>query len=110
MFNRYWRSYPWYIQLVQFIALLLVLVSFFVMGLTPVVLKAMKVSVEEITSIHADSSRNVINAAMWIQFFSSLAFFCSLHFCLPILLTPNPLNILVCKNQADEFTGFFAFY
>jgi membrane protease YdiL (CAAX protease family) len=33
MFNRYWRSYPWFFQLFQLIILLGVLFSFFVMGL-----------------------------------------------------------------------------
>lgn len=106
MFNRYWRSYPWYIQLVQFIALLLVLVSFFVMGLTPVVLKAMKVSVEEITSIHADSSRNVINAAMWIQFFSSLGIFLLPALLFAYFTHPKPTQYLGLQKPGRRIHWF----
>jgi len=75
MFNRYWRSYPWFFQLVQFIILILVLASFFVFAMTPLVLNGMKVSAEDIMGLNEHSSRNVINAALIVQLLTSVGIF-----------------------------------
>ena len=75
MFNRYWRSYPWFFQLVQFIILIIVLASFFIFALTPVVLNVMKVSMNEIIGMSAQSARKVIDAALVIQFFTAIGIF-----------------------------------
>ena len=48
MFNRYWRSYPWYFQLLQFIILIAVMASFFVFALTPLLMNMMGVAITDI--------------------------------------------------------------
>lgn len=81
MFNRYWRSYPWFLQLVQFIILIAVLASFFVFGITPVVLNAMHVSANDVLAISEKSPRRVVDAALLMQVLISTGIFV-----LPVLL------------------------
>jgi uncharacterized protein len=75
MFNRYWRSYPWFLQLVQYIILLAVLASFFVFALAPIVLNVTGTSLADIQDLNEKSPRNVINAFMWIQCLTSIGLF-----------------------------------
>ena len=75
MFNRYWRSYPWYFQLLQFIILIAVMASFFVFALTPLLMNMMGVAITDITSINENSPRRVIDAALLFQFFSAIGIF-----------------------------------
>lgn len=81
MFNRYWRSYPWFFQLLQFIILIVVMASFFVVALTPVVLNLMHVSIEALKDVNEKTPRHVINAFLVIQFLTSIGIFL-----LPVLL------------------------
>lgn len=94
MFNRYWRSYPWYIQFIQFLALLLVLVSFFILGLTPVILKIFQVPVEALRDLQESSPRNVINAAMLMQLFSSVGIFLAPALLFAYFTHPRPVAYL----------------
>src|SRR5690606_1765449 len=72
MFNRYWRSYPVFMQIIQLGILLLVLFSFFGMGITPVILKLSHVSQEVFLNISNTSPPTVINAALWVQFATAM--------------------------------------
>jgi len=75
MFNRYWRSYPWYFQLLQFIILIAVMASFFVFAMGPLVLKQMGASIADIVSMSENSPRRVIDAALTFQFLSAIGIF-----------------------------------
>lgn len=75
MFNRYWRSYPWYFQLVQFIILIAVLASFFLFALTPIVLKLQGVALQDVVDMTDKSPRRVIDAALIIQFLTACGIF-----------------------------------
>jgi membrane protease YdiL (CAAX protease family) len=81
MFNRYWRSYPWFFQLLQFIILIVVMASFFIVALTPVVLNLMHVSIDALKDVNEKTPRAVINAFLLIQFLTSIGIFL-----LPVLL------------------------
>ena len=81
MFNRYWRSYPWFFQLVQFIILIAVLASFFVFAITPMVLNVMHVTTNDVIAISDKSPRNVVDAALITQVLVSIGIFV-----LPVLL------------------------
>lgn len=81
MFNRYWRSYPWFFQLLQFIILIVVMASFFIVALTPVVLNLMHVSIDALKDVNEKTPRPVINAFLVIQFLTSIGIFL-----LPVLL------------------------
>jgi uncharacterized protein len=75
MFNRYWRSFPWFLQFIQFIILIAVLASFFVFALTPLILKLTDVSANDVVGLSEHSPRKVINAALLIQFLTSIGIF-----------------------------------
>jgi membrane protease YdiL (CAAX protease family) len=75
MFNRYWRTYPWYFQLLQFIILIAVMASFFVFALSPLLMNLMGVPLTEIVAMSENSPRKVINAALLFQFFSAVGIF-----------------------------------
>ncbi len=75
MFNRYWRVYPWYFQLVQFIILMLVVGSFFLLAVGPVGLQVMGVTAAELGGLSEDSSRRVVNGALMYQFFTATGVF-----------------------------------
>lgn len=75
MFNRYWRSYPWYIQLIQFIVLMVVMFSFFGLAVPSVILKMNDIGLDQILSVDEHSPRKMINTLMWLQFFQTLGLF-----------------------------------
>lgn len=95
MFNKYWRSYPWFFQLIQFIILIAVLASFFVFALTPVILHFFGVALNDIVTLSDKSPRNVINAALLVQFFSSVGIF----------LLPALLFAYFTHPQAGKYLG-----
>jgi len=94
MFNRYWRSYPWFFQLVQFIILILVLSSFFVLAVTPVTLKLMNVSAADIMSISESSSQKVINVALLLQLFTATGIFLLPAVLFAYFTHPRPVRYL----------------
>lgn len=102
MFNRYWRSYPWYIQLIQFTALLLVIASFFVLGLTPAIMKLLQVTIDDLRYISESSPRNVINANMLIQLFSSLGIFLAPALLFAYFSHPRPLAYLGLRKPGKK--------
>lgn len=75
MFNRYWRSYPWFFQLLQFIILIMVLAAFFLLAVAPFLLHVLHVSADQILGISEQSPRNVINAVLIVQFFTATGIF-----------------------------------
>lgn len=75
MLNRYWRSYPWYLQLVQFIGLMLIVASLFAVAIPPVLLKLMNISTQDFLNLSDSSPRKIINVGLAVQFFSSIGIF-----------------------------------
>ncbi len=97
MFNRYWRSYPWFFQLLQFIILLMVLASFFIFALTPLVLKALNVPATELINLNENSPRPVINAMLIIQTLSSAGIFLLPALLFAYFTHPRPMDYLGLK-------------
>lgn len=94
MFNRYWRTYPWYIQLFQFIILMMVFFSFLGMGMTPLILKWFNVSAESFQSLNEKSPRNSINAGLIIQLFTASGLFLLPPLLFAYFTHPRPLDYL----------------
>lgn len=94
MFNRYWRTYPVFMQIIQLGILLLVLFSFFGMGITPVILKLTHVSQEAFLNLSDQSPRNVINAALWVQFITAMGIFLLPAFLFAYFTHPRPAEYL----------------
>lgn len=84
-------------QMLQFIILLAVMFSFFGLGLTPVVLKWMNVSPDALASLSDTSPRNVINAALVLQFLSALGIFMVPALLFAYFTHPRPIAYLGLK-------------
>lgn len=102
MFNRYWRSYPWYLQLLQFIGLMLMVASLFALALPPVLLKLTHISAEDILSLSESSPREVINVGLAIQFFSSLGIFLLPALLFAYFAHPRPKAYLGLRNPGKS--------
>src|SRR5215216_4323934 len=76
MFNRYWRSYPWWMQLIQLIILIGVLFFFFVSGIGYVLItQVVGLSLSGIAEINSSSPTNVLQAAFVLQVLFQLGVF-----------------------------------
>jgi len=51
MFNKYWREYPWFFQLIQFVLLVFICVAFFSVVIAFVVPLMTNVQISEIQKI-----------------------------------------------------------
>ena len=75
MFNKYWRTYPWPIQLLQFIVMVAIMASFFAFTVPLLLYKQMHISTEAILTLSDQSPRRIINAMLVGQIFSSAGLF-----------------------------------
>ncbi len=94
MFNRYWRVYPWGMQLFLFVMMILTLASFasyLVLALVP---KLSGVSFADLTQLNAASSINVIRAALLAQGVSHLGTFALPGLLFGLTTHPRILNYL----------------
>ncbi len=97
MFNRYWRDYPWFLQLVQFIILTFVMFSFFVLGLGTVVVPMLTgYRLEQVATISSESPFLLRQAALLWQFLYSLGTF----------LIPPLLFAYVTHPRPSTYLGF----
>jgi membrane protease YdiL (CAAX protease family) len=95
MFNRYWRSYPWWLQLIQLIILISVLFSFFVFGLGyGLVPKLMGVSLSDISVVNSGTPRPVINTVLVIQVLFSISVFLLSSLLFAYFTHPRPAEYL----------------
>lgn len=108
MFNRYWRTYPWFFQLIQFIILIAVLASFFVLAMTPLVLKWFQVSPESIQAINEHSPMKVIDSAMAIQFLSAVGIFLLPALLFAYFTHPNPKEYLGLRKPGKPIHWLLA--
>jgi len=75
MFNRYWRTYPWLFQLLQFVILIFIFSFFFMGAVAPFAMFQLGVSAEDILSLSEESPRRIINAALLVQFLNAAGIF-----------------------------------
>ena len=97
MFTRYWRSYPFWLQLALFMLMVFTLISFSYVLLLLIVPKCTGVQINEITALSQGSTRKVINAAMLAQALSSIGTFLIPAFLFAYLATPRPAEYLGLK-------------
>lgn len=75
MFNRYWREYPGWMQFLQFVILLTISASFFLLAGSQVVAKITGSDVTAILGISKDSPQKLINAFLVLQLISTVGTF-----------------------------------
>lgn len=84
-------------QMLQFIFLMLAMFSFFGLALTPLILSLLNVSSDAFISLSENSPRNVINAALWMQFFSAIGIFLLPALLFAYFTHPRPMEYLGLK-------------
>lgn len=101
MLSKYWRSFPWYIQFLQFFVLMVVLFSFFALALVPLALNLMHVNGDELVKMNQDSPIRVINAALLVQFISALGIFLLPALLFAYFTHPRPAKYLGLTRPAN---------
>lgn len=94
MFNKYWRSYPYLLQLFLLIMMIFTLLSAATYIAFSVPQMITGVSTEEITNISTASSQKILNAARLQQLLFSLIFFSGVAFLYAYASHPRPLKYL----------------
>lgn len=74
MFNRYWREYPWYFQLFQYIIFIFVFASLFGGVVAPLLVPVMS-GVSGAVKLEAGSTPAQVNAVLWTQAISHVGLF-----------------------------------
>lgn len=103
MFNRYWREYPGWMQLLQFIILLMISVYFFAVLASKAVVLLTGVSQEAITNVNTGSPANVINAVLFIQFISAVGIFLFPALVFAYFTHPRPAKYLGIVKPRKPF-------
>lgn len=98
MFNRYWREYPWMFQLMQFILLLLIIASFFMLAVIPVLVKLTGIPAAASLTVNEASSPNIIQASLLYQIMGTLGIFLVPALLFGYFTHPRPLQYLGLKQ------------
>lgn len=75
MFNRYWRDYPWFMQVVMLMLLFFTLASFFTYLILTILPTATGITSKEFLSLGPDSSLRVIRTGLLAQALSHIGTF-----------------------------------
>jgi membrane protease YdiL (CAAX protease family) len=76
MFNRYWREYPWLLQLLLFVIMIFILAGFFMKVVAPLTVTLLTdVRNLDLRALSPESPRPMIRAALIWQALSSVAIF-----------------------------------
>lgn len=102
MFNKYWREYPWFFQLIQFVLLVFICVAFFSVMIAFVVPLMTNVQISEIQKIVYDSKPNVRIAFLLFQGFSQLFVFLIPCAMFAYAVHPRPLQYLGITQPANN--------
>jgi membrane protease YdiL (CAAX protease family) len=94
MFNRYWRSYPWYFQMFQFMILIGIMFSFFVGVLGGMVLKSNGYTQASILGLNEHSSYNLVQVARLMQGIISIGLFLVVPLLFAYVTHPRPAQYL----------------
>lgn len=101
MFNKYWREYPWFFQLIQFIILLFICSVFFIIVSKFAVPVLTGVSLEEIIGINADSSPKVRLAMFLFNGMGHMGIFLIPCLLFAFATHPRPAQYLGMKPVAN---------
>ncbi len=102
MFNRYWRSYPWYFQLFQLIILMVVLLSFFGLMNVMLVPKITGFELNDALNITKDSPYMLRQAALLAQALSSFGLFIAVPLLFAYATHPRPAEYLGLRKPGKS--------
>lgn len=103
MFNRYWRSFPWYLQLLQLIILVAIMFSFFALGLGTVLIpKLTGYTLTQVAGIEKDSPYMLRQAALLWQFLYSFGTFFLPPLLFAYAMHPRPAEYLGLRRPGKS--------
>lgn len=94
MFSKYWRSYPWWLQLILYILMIFTLASFFTIISILLVGKYTGVDSTQLTYITEKSPQRLIDGALITQVLISIGVFLLPALLFAYLVTPRPRQYL----------------
>jgi membrane protease YdiL (CAAX protease family) len=94
MFNRYWREYPWFFQLTQYIIFIFVFASLFGGVIGPLLAPILGGGVKDVVNITATSTQAEVNTVLWIQAFGHFGMFMFPAVLFAYLMHPRPTEYL----------------
>ncbi|MEI8279460.1 MAG: CPBP family intramembrane glutamic endopeptidase [Bacteroidota bacterium] len=94
MFNRYWRVYPWFLQLFLFIMMIFILFYFFSIFTFILIPKITHIPVSVISTLNENSPRSYIQVGLLTQFITHASIFLLPSFVFAYLTHPRPVEYL----------------
>lgn len=94
MFNRYWRDYPWFMQLLQFALMIFIFMGFAAVVLGYVLPKLSGVSAASVSTVSESSPMQVIHGVMLLQFTGSFLMILVPAFMFAYATHPEPVRYL----------------
>jgi membrane protease YdiL (CAAX protease family) len=94
MFNRYWRDYPWFMQLMQFALMIFIFMGFTAVLLGYVIPNTMGISTDAVNTVSANSPMHVIHGVLLLQFTGSFLLILLPAFLFAYNTHPRPLQYL----------------
>lgn len=102
MFNRYWRSYPWYLQLLLFVLMMFTLMSFSQYLLLMLAPKMTGVALKDFVTLTKDSPVQAIRAGLVVQLLSHFMSFTLLGLLFAYFTTPHVKSYLGMRRPGRE--------
>lgn len=94
MFTKYWRSYPWPLQLLLFVLLMMIVMTLGVAVTQKLIPATTGVSLKEISSLSPQSSQHIIKVSHYAQIIGSLSLFTIPCLLFAYLTHPRPFQYL----------------
>jgi membrane protease YdiL (CAAX protease family) len=94
MFTKYWRSYPWFLQLFLFVATMLIIMSLGIMFMQRALPSLTGIPLKELLSVNAESSARVVQVAHYAQIIGNLTLFTIPCLLFAYLTHPKPFQYL----------------
>jgi membrane protease YdiL (CAAX protease family) len=94
MFNRYWRDYPWFMQVIQFALMLFIFMGFAAVVLGYVVPKVVGISTAVISTVSENDPMHVIHGVLLMQFIGSFLMILVPAFLFAYATHPKPMQYL----------------
>ena len=102
MFSKYWRTYPWWLQLILFILMIFTLASFFILITGLIVPKFTGVDTEQLANITDKSPQKLVDGALIAQALVSMGVFLLPALLFAYLDTPRPANFLGLRKPGNN--------
>lgn len=100
--NKYWRSYPWWLQLILYILMIFTLASFFMFISIILVSKYTGVDSTQLTYITAKSPQRLIDGALIAQVVVTIGVFLLPALLFSYLMTPRPKEFLGLRKPGKS--------